>query len=196
MTETDTLELGSTLVSTNLLLTWAWRGSFLVDGVSAPASLLSGCERVSEFLQCISTLRQLKTRAALCYPRKEGEPLSWVQEELAEVGWFCSWFMKCRIGETLCKPDWNRKGYGGNEALKWKVWLLSVDFLRHGASGGVIGREIKVLLSWIIDSEGESVQHSDSPAPNTLPFKHTKSLRLGSVMNSHFTPLQGQCYVW
>lgn len=94
--------------SHKLALTWAWRVCFLVDWVGTPDSLVSGWERGSEFLQCISTLRQFRTRAALCYLWKEGEPLSWVQEELAEVGRFCSWFMKCRIGETLRKPDWNR----------------------------------------------------------------------------------------
>lgn len=34
---------------------------------------MSGRERVSELPWCISTLRQLQTRAALCYPGKEGE---------------------------------------------------------------------------------------------------------------------------
>lgn len=196
VTVTDTQDLGFK-TSHKSTLTWAWWVSFLVGGVGAPDSLISGCERVSDFLQCISTLRQLNTRAALCYPRKEGEPLSWVQEELAEVGRFCSWFMKCRIGETFRRPDWNRKGYGGKEALKWKVWLLSVYFLRHsGLSVGAIGRDIQVLLYLIIDSGGESVQHLDSPTPSTLLFEHKKSPRLGSIMNLYCTLLlQGKVYV-
>lgn len=45
-----------------------------MDGVGTPVTqLVSGFERVSELLRCISTLRQLKTRAALCYPRKQGD---------------------------------------------------------------------------------------------------------------------------
>lgn len=58
-----------------------------------------------------------------------------------------------------------------------KGLLLSVDFLRHSGLWRVIGRDIKVLLYLIGDSGGESVPHSDSPTPNTLLFKHKKSLR-------------------
>lgn len=60
---------------------------------------------------------------------------------------------------------------------------------------GVIRREIKVLLYLIVDSEGESNQHSDSSTPNTLLFRHKKSSRLGSIMNLYVTLLQGQLCV-
>lgn len=67
------------------------------------------------------------------------------------------------------------------------------------ASVGVIGREIKVLLSSIIDSEKESIKHSNSPTPNTSCFPSIReSPRLGSIMKSVFPPSSGAvvCGCW
>jgi len=36
--------------------------------------------------------------------------------------------MKCRIGETLRKPDWHRKGYSGKATLKMKGLIVVCGF--------------------------------------------------------------------
>lgn len=97
-------------------------------GLCPSLSLVPGWERVNEFLQCISTLGQLNTRAALCHHGKQGEALSWVQEWLVEVGRVCNWFMKCRIGGMPHQPDGNRKGQGGkatrNKRFACSMWIF------------------------------------------------------------------------
>lgn len=63
----------------------------------------------------------------------------------------------------------------------------------------MIRREIKVLLYWIIDTEGESIKYSDSPTPNTscLPSIRKPEARVNyeSIFYSFSGAVICECWV-